>query len=267
MRKTILTFATFMLCSAPLMATDYYVSASSGSDTNSGTQAQPFKTIQKAASLAVAGDHVYIMEGVYREEVIPANSGTNGAPIVFEPFGQDQVIVTGTDIITGWQLHSGNIYKAPVTDEVLQVFADGYRQDVARYPDFLGDFYSTPGWAAATSSAGGNATFNNASFPVRPLGGGIRGDPCGNKMDTPYGEDIQFGRQFHFLFAGLRSVEKTECDTSLHRGRKNGRLQTFERIGQRQGMALAKRHLVLPAPKWNGHRGHKGRGAYPLLGL
>lgn len=45
-------------------ATDYYVSTT-GSNTNPGTLALPFKTIQKAADVAVAGDVVYIRGGEY----------------------------------------------------------------------------------------------------------------------------------------------------------------------------------------------------------
>jgi hypothetical protein len=40
-------------------AANYYV-ATTGNDTNAGTEAAPFKTIQKAANIVNAGDTVYI---------------------------------------------------------------------------------------------------------------------------------------------------------------------------------------------------------------
>jgi hypothetical protein len=50
------------------IASNYYVSASSGSDLNNGlTSSTAFKTIQKAADLTNPGDTVFIMEGTYSE--------------------------------------------------------------------------------------------------------------------------------------------------------------------------------------------------------
>ncbi len=55
----------------------YYV-AIGVSDANLGTEASPWKTIQKAADTLVAGDIVYIKAGTYPCEVLPASSGTDG---------------------------------------------------------------------------------------------------------------------------------------------------------------------------------------------
>jgi hypothetical protein len=45
-------------------AATYYVS-NSGSDSNPGTQAQPFKTIQKGLGTALTGDTVLVAPGSY----------------------------------------------------------------------------------------------------------------------------------------------------------------------------------------------------------
>jgi hypothetical protein len=74
----------------------YYVSVS-GNDANSGTQAQPFKTIQKAANIAVAGDVVNIKPGTYKESVTPKNSGTSGNPITFRRDGTEPVVINSVD--------------------------------------------------------------------------------------------------------------------------------------------------------------------------
>jgi MYXO-CTERM domain-containing protein len=54
-------------------ATDYYV-ATTGSDSNAGTMAAPFATLQKGINTAVAGDTVYIRGGTY-SITTPATSG------------------------------------------------------------------------------------------------------------------------------------------------------------------------------------------------
>ena len=75
-------------------ATDYYV-ATGGSDSNSGTLAQPFKTIGKAALVASSGDTVYIGAGTYPETVSLTRSGLPAAPIVFRAQGNGAVWVDG----------------------------------------------------------------------------------------------------------------------------------------------------------------------------
>lgn len=51
-----------------IMPFEYHV-AKSGSDYALGTKQNPFLTINKAASVAVAGDTIIVHEGVYREWV------------------------------------------------------------------------------------------------------------------------------------------------------------------------------------------------------
>ncbi len=63
-------------------ATEYYL-APTGSDSNAGTQAQPFGTIQKAADTAVAGDTVWIRGGTY----YITTPTTSGAGVTFTKSG------------------------------------------------------------------------------------------------------------------------------------------------------------------------------------
>ena len=65
--------------SRTLLSTNWFVSPS-GSDSNPGTIAAPFHSIQRAANVAQAGDHVEIRAGVYHEDVVPQHSGTSSAP-------------------------------------------------------------------------------------------------------------------------------------------------------------------------------------------
>ena len=52
----------------------YHVSIH-GCDTALGTKEAPFRTLNHAASIAVAGDTVRVHEGEYREWVQPQNGG------------------------------------------------------------------------------------------------------------------------------------------------------------------------------------------------
>lgn len=84
--------AAFILISSSSFATTFYVS-DKGSDTNSGTQSAPFKTIQKAADRAIAGDIVLVMEGAYAGFVLENKKGTASSWIVFKPYNGQKVII------------------------------------------------------------------------------------------------------------------------------------------------------------------------------
>jgi len=95
--------------------TSYYVSADSGSDSNPGTLAAPFQTIQQAADTAKSGDTIYIRGGTYEETVTPAGSGTSAQPIRYQAYNDEDVTISGAETISSsWQLYSGNIYKTNV---------------------------------------------------------------------------------------------------------------------------------------------------------
>ncbi len=70
------------------------------SDQNPGREAEPLKTIQRAAELAQPGDTVLVHTGIYRERVAPARSGTKGRPIVYSAATGEKVVIKGSDL---WQ--------------------------------------------------------------------------------------------------------------------------------------------------------------------
>ncbi len=74
-----------------------YVSTN-GSDTNPGTQTSPFRTVQKAADMAVAGNTVIVLPGEYNEQVILKNSGTAGNKITFQGSNRQAKILHGFNI-------------------------------------------------------------------------------------------------------------------------------------------------------------------------
>ncbi len=89
-----------MIGLSPMLAKDYYVSPN-GSDNNSGTESQPFKTIQKAANIVNPGDIVYIKKGIYPDKIEIKRSGTSRNNIVFKAFPGDELeaIIEGRPIL------------------------------------------------------------------------------------------------------------------------------------------------------------------------
>jgi Secretion system C-terminal sorting domain/Right handed beta helix region/Chondroitinase B len=90
----VITITCFVLTN--VQARDYYV-ATSGNDNDGGTIDRPFLTINKAASVAQAGDVVVIKSGTYIQTVNikPANSGTSTAPITYRAEVAGQAIIDG----------------------------------------------------------------------------------------------------------------------------------------------------------------------------
>jgi hypothetical protein len=105
--------------------------ATTGSDSNPGTSAAPFRTISKAASVATAGYMVHVADGTYKETITSNSSGTASAYITYisdnqwgakvvSPSGGvsaawhnkgDYVAIIGFDITGGGAMginHSGN---------------------------------------------------------------------------------------------------------------------------------------------------------------
>lgn len=75
----------------------YYV-APTGADSNPGTAAYPWKTIQKAADSLTAGDTVYIRAGTYTERVTPQNSGSAGQVITYAAYPGETATMDGSGV-------------------------------------------------------------------------------------------------------------------------------------------------------------------------
>ena len=135
---------SFVVSNAPeelenrVLLSSYFVSTG-GSDSNAGSLAKPFRTIQRAASIAQPGDTVLVRGGTYRETVQPSRSGTGSSPIVFKPYGNETVTISGADPVTGWSRQSGSVYKARQGWDMgwgeNQVFVDGQMMNEARWPN------------------------------------------------------------------------------------------------------------------------------------
>jgi hypothetical protein len=79
-------FCAFSTICQNLPAASYFV-AKTGSDSNPGSAALPFLTVQKGVNTAQAGDTVLVGAGNYSENVTSTASGTSGNPIVLDGQG------------------------------------------------------------------------------------------------------------------------------------------------------------------------------------
>lgn len=112
----------------------YHV-AKTGSDLGNGTKEVPFLTINKAASIAVAGDTVIVHEGVYREWVKPKNSGlSNTRRITYQAAEGEKVVIKGSERIQNWRHVEGSIWKVQLSNSFFGDF-NPYKEEV--YGDWL----------------------------------------------------------------------------------------------------------------------------------
>ncbi len=126
----------FAMCTVRLSAVEYFVSPH-GSDSNSGTKQQPFATICKATGILKPGDTCYLREGVYHEVLRPEQSGKEGAEITFSNWREEEVLISGADVIAGWKHEDNGICSAPMPwslSDDNQVFAGDTMLSEACWP-------------------------------------------------------------------------------------------------------------------------------------
>ena len=116
---------------------EYHV-AVTGCDFEDGTKDHPFRTISKAALLAMPGDRVIVHEGEYREWVKPAQGGTSSVSrITYEAAEGERVVIKGSEQITCWEPVEGSVWKA--------VFPNSFFGTYNPYKEVLGgDWFIYP---------------------------------------------------------------------------------------------------------------------------
>jgi len=143
-----------------LLAT-YFVDPVVGTDLQAtGSIDQPFKTITRASLFAQPGDTVALRAGVYREQVNLIRSGSEGNPITFMAYNNEDVLITTTEPLSGWVQHSGDIYKATFDSSIMgrnnmTLFVDGQPMTEAHWSDFSGniDTLDSSQWSTMTSAS------------------------------------------------------------------------------------------------------------------
>ena len=114
----------------------YYVNAGASRDGN-GSKSMPFRHIDDAARVAVAGDEIIVAPGVYREKVTPRNAGREDARIVYRSEVPLGAVITGAEVLTGWTRYRGDVWVNRVNNGVFGDY-NPYVQMVC------GDWYFAP---------------------------------------------------------------------------------------------------------------------------
>ena len=114
----------------------YYVNASASRDGN-GSKQMPFKHIDDAARVAVAGDEIVVAPGVYREKVTPRNAGREDARIVYRSEVPLGAVITGAEALTGWTRLEGSVWTNRVNNGVFGAYNPSIEM-------VCGDWYFAP---------------------------------------------------------------------------------------------------------------------------
>ncbi|MCL5129600.1 right-handed parallel beta-helix repeat-containing protein [Algibacter sp. L4_22] len=121
MKTRVLTIFIFV-CSLIAQAKEYHV-AKTGNDFNVGSKSAPFKTISKAAKIALPGDVITVHEGIYRERVSPFNSGVNNINrIVYQAAENEEVWIKGSEEIKTWKKDKGTVWKVVLNNAMFGEF-------------------------------------------------------------------------------------------------------------------------------------------------
>ena len=114
LRKIFYIFLILLTASIGSAAT-YYVSASKGNDQNTGLSPEKaWKTISKVnKSRFYPGDFIlFKKDEIWREQLKVPSSGSENKSITFGAYGHGRKpIISGAKIVSGWKIHSKNIYK------------------------------------------------------------------------------------------------------------------------------------------------------------
>ncbi|MGA9450054.1 MAG: PDZ domain-containing protein [Verrucomicrobiia bacterium] len=134
-----------MIFFACICAAQPYFVSPVGDDANPGTLGKPFATLQRAqqAVRQKRGD-VFLRGGTY---YLPAtlvltaeDSGTKDAPVIYQAYEKEQPIVSGGVRLENldWHPYTNGIFQAQVPADLQteEMFVNGERQILARYPNF-----------------------------------------------------------------------------------------------------------------------------------
>ena len=160
-----LAAAALAILSAGLCSAQPYFVAPVGDDVNPGTLEKPFATLHRAqmAARQARGD-IFLRGGIYYLSaplVLTAeDSGTKDSPFVIQNYHDEQAVISGGLRLENlrWQPSPAPHSHAPATGiyhtsvpadlRTEDIFVDGERQILARYPNFDASAKYFDGFAA-----------------------------------------------------------------------------------------------------------------------
>ncbi|HEY3444985.1 MAG TPA: right-handed parallel beta-helix repeat-containing protein [Myxococcales bacterium] len=109
-----------------------YVDAVNGTPSGTGSAAAPFQTIPAGvAAISSSGGTVVVRSGRYQGPVQIAGTAN---PILVQAAAGERPVLDCAAPVTGWQVHTGNVWKVTPPTPVAAVFHQGAFLQRARYP-------------------------------------------------------------------------------------------------------------------------------------
>ena len=133
------------LWSACLCGAQPYFISPTGDDANPGTLAKPFATLQRVQQAArEKHGNVFLRGGTYYLSAplvfTAEDSGTRRAPVIFQSYQNETPVISGGVRLENlnWQPCPNGIFQAQVPADLQteEIFVNGERQVLARYPNF-----------------------------------------------------------------------------------------------------------------------------------
>jgi hypothetical protein len=264
MRLTYVALSVLLLCIAAQVArgAELYVSPT-GDDKNAGTIGSPIATLTAARDKAdqlKAGNTpvtVYFRAGTYYLDTTvvfgPANSGTALAPIVYTSYqGEKAVISGGIKVTSPWTVSSGQIMVTAIAPnlKVDQLFLNGKRQILARYPNF-DSTQILDGYASGCLSAARVALWSNpAEGPgyIRGLQTSLWGgesfiitgkNAANNTITQQWVGDNNRGSALHPSFRMVENIfEELDASGEWYYSKPTGKLYFYPPSGTDLGSAV-----------------------------
>lgn len=95
-------------------------------DAGDGSAQIPYRTLGHAMKQLRPGDTLNIAAGVYREALVFPELAWSGTPTLIQPAANGDVLIKGSDVVTGWEPVQGGLFvKRSWPTNSQQVFVDG----------------------------------------------------------------------------------------------------------------------------------------------
>ncbi len=96
----------------------YYVDASSPTF-GDGSKQYPFRRIQQAADIALPGDEILVLPGIYREQVKPRHAGRADARIIYRSLEPLAAVITGAAEAKDWENIGSTVWRLCVDNALF----------------------------------------------------------------------------------------------------------------------------------------------------
>lgn len=150
------------------MADTYHVNPGIGLDTNPGTEAYPFATTDKAASIAIPGDSILLARGYKYPPIVVSGLDADVSERIYwgsYGIGLDPVVSASIDPSGSWVNESGNLwsYSNAGFVDVKSFVIDGSNKAYGRWPK-----RSTAEYYTIESNSGNTSITDSVNLPGAP---------------------------------------------------------------------------------------------------